>query len=215
MVAANRAKAVVFLDGVAASYKKLHSLSATWRSKGESTEEGSFSWRHSQPVQLRFENKTSHILFISNGILTREMRGKGGEEGALDDVSPAMKDGSDLEKIECDDVTSFLLQGHNLLRTRKWSRGDGSSAQGEARLLGVTAVNGVRCRGVELTEYVEASDAYYTNVDTLWFDSHNLLRRYQCRHEGSAADPSVTVVDFQVRPNVKLAPSLFHIPKRT
>lgn len=208
---AERAKAVVFLDGVAAAYRQLHSLSATWKRTGYDPAEGTLAWLHSKPAQVRFENKADHSLFVSNGRRNHSTVGKETTGTAIDRLWAADKNESYLNNIFCDELTSYFLRGQNPLRTQRWRLDPTAPTQGQARLLGVASVNGARCQGVEMTEFIEGRDDSSTDIVTLWFDSHHLMRRLQ---QGTVEYGPGYVVDFQVHPNIKLSPSLFLIPNR-
>ncbi len=214
VTAANQVKAVDFLDGVAASYRKLHSLSATWHGIGgydhkqdkwraDYKSQGMLAWSNSKPGQVRYEDKTQPFLFISSGLhhLTRYKGNQG------DEVAPVDKDAVyEFSSIYCDRLESYLLNGKNPLK--------GSDFHG-ARLLGIGTVNGVRCRGVEFKSEEDEFDSnrsliVITHIYTAWFDSRNLLRRYQ---EVTVELKMKESVDFEVHPNVKLSPTLFVISK--
>ncbi len=209
VLAANRAKAVVFFDGVVASYRKLHSLSLTWRRTGYDPAQGSLAWRHSKPTRVHYENKTMHQVFVSDGIRNHYTLSKETTGVAIERLWHLPKDGSADEflMVDCDQLTPYLLAGQNPLRTRRLTGINVSNA----RLLGVATVKGVRCHGVELRELVEGRDSSSTNIYTAWFDSRDLMRRYQY---GTVEDGKQYTVDFEVHPNAKLSPVLFRIPNR-
>ena len=213
-----RTRAVAFLDGVVAAYHKLDSLSATWRRSLYDPAQGSVAWRRATLPLLRFENQKDRLIFVSDGQRTHLTIGKTTTGVGIDRLSHLDKDTTAglLDNIDSDEITPYLLRGQNPLRSSRWRRSDDASAHGEARLLGVATVHGVRCRGVDINEVIEGRDSTTTQTFRLWFGPDNVLRRYQVFIDSSPDQVGslFQVVDYQVHSNVKLSPALFFIPNR-
>lgn len=206
---AQRQKAVIFLDGIAAAHRKLRSLSGTWKRSVYDPASGSIAWLNARPSQVHYEENgaLTQIVAVSNGVREHTIV-KSSFGGTIDTVfTPPAAYRAATSEIGCDEVTQVVLSGRNPLRTARWGTFDGQSESGEARLLPAGLVRGIRCRGVEWKEVIEGRDNSVTETFSMWFDARGIVRR-------TAQSGFGAVVDFELRSNLKLAPALFQIPNR-
>ncbi len=196
---AQRKQAVAFLDGIAAKHRALRSLSATWKRTGTNPSSGSFDVLRTRPPKVRYTDDGMRASVVFDGVRRHETGTY--EDGTTRDYVWTPQRSTvpgEVDEIACDDVTRIVLSGRNPLRISRWNSYDGQSQFGEARLLPAGQVRGVRCRGVEWKDKLETF--------SMWFDSRGLIRR--------TSQASGGVVDFEMRPNAKLSPDLFKMPRR-
>ena len=219
-------RALVYLDKVAATYKKLRSLSVQWAMSGGPgqpvTSRGTYAWRVLKAVgkrgaevhQVRFEDHTHKDLIVSNGKLSYFRARYQHEPIYVRKLRPGQVGA--LTGIRTDEVTPFLLAGRNPLRQlENSSYGQYMTVgrdpfYGGARLLGSVLISGVRCRGVQFSDFITTRDRDYRKIYTLWFDKNNHLRRLQLTDFNG--EPQRSMVDFALKLNPKLPTSLFALP---
>lgn len=149
----------------------------------------------------------TRIVAVSDGARHHTIV-KSSFQGTIDRLwtPPAAGMQAATSEISYDEVTRVVLSGQNPLRIPHWGTFNGQSESGEARLLPPGWVRGLRCQGVEWKEVIEGRDNSVTETFSMWFAARGLVRRTR--------QMSGAVVDYQWRPNLKLAPALFQIPNR-
>lgn len=204
---AERKKAVAFLDGIAAKHRALRSVSATWERTHYNPSSGTFDVLRTTPPKLRYTDDGMRASVVSDGVRRHETGTY--EDGITRDYVWTPQRSAvpgEVDEIACDEVTRIVLSGRNPLRVSPWGSSNGQSQFGEARLLPAGLVRGVRCRGVEWKYIIEGvTGPRYIDTYSMWFDSRGLIRRTSQATSG--------VVDFEMRPNVKLSPDLFKMPR--